>query len=505
MKRLSIGSLFTALIFAGCVQASDDTTEIDDYVRSLNKLETSPSQVEAGQRSAEERLGDYSCTRQDYTETRQYDRIVAYSANSDSMWPGAILHGNSVYDGLFAQAVFDRRPLDVSVSLENLAGGPSATMEGPDLSSFRDAISSILNTQVNGDTPANIFAEIEEVHSSEQLAIALGAGVSGGVAPFSISASFDFNDTDVKSRYVVKYVQAYYTVDVDAPGKASDWLADSVTLAEVEEAFKGDDPPVYVSSVTYGRTVLFTFESNYSASELASALEFTYSGGVDVSGDVSVTYEEMVSQSNITAYILGGSGGDAAQAIDGYEELREFIRSGGNYSPESPGAPIAYKLSYLADNQPARVSFTRDYQTQECVRVSQKVLVTLDSITVEDGRDEVGSGGNLEVYGVVRAIADNDVELLNWSETQNVRIDEGQTYPTTNQPLGEAILQVTPQAGNAINLHVDMFDKDGLSGDDDFPVVIEDYAFETGWRRDVSVVTSHDGSRMRLNFSLQPI
>ena len=29
--------------------------------------------------------------------------------------------------------------------------------------------------------------------------------------------------------------------------------------------------------------------------------------------------------------------------------------------------------------------------------------------------------------------------------------------------------------------------------------------FETGWRRQVSVVTSQDGARMRLNFSLQPI
>lgn len=505
LGTLVIGTLGAALVFTGCVQATDDTSDIDSYIRSLSKLETTPSQVDAGQRSAEERLGDYSCTRQDFTETRQYDRIVAYSANSDSMWPGAILHGNSVYDGLFAQAVFDRRALDVSVSLENLAGGPSATMENPDLSSFRDAISGILSSQINGDTPANIYAEIEEVHSSEQLAIALGAGVSGGVAPFSISASFDFNDQNVKSRYVVKYVQAYYTVDVDAPGKASDWLSDTVTLEDVKQAFNDEDPPVYVSSVTYGRTVLFTFESNYSASELASALEFTYSGGVDVSGDVSVTYAEMVSQSNITAYILGGSGGDAAQAIDGYEELRDFIRSGGNYSPESPGAPIAYKLSYLADNQPARVSFTREYQTQECVRVSQKVLVTLDSITVEDGRDEITSNNNLEVYGVVRAIADNDVELLNWSSTQNVQIDEGETYPTTNQPLGEAILQVTPQPGNAISLHVDMYDKDGASSDDDFPIVVEDYAFETGWRRDVSVLTSYDGARMRLNFSMQPI
>ena len=505
MKRIGIGILFSTLALGGCLASGDtDLSEIDSYIRSLNKLDAEASQVVEGQRSAAEREGDYSCTLQDFEETRQYDRIVAYSANSDSLWPGAILHGNSVYDGLFAQAVFDRKPLDVSVSLENLSGGPSATMESPDLSSFRDAISQILSSEVVGDTPANIYAEIEEVHSSEQLAIALGAGVSGGVAPFSISASFDFNDTAVRSRYLVKYTQAYYTVDVDAPGKASDWLADTVALRDVEEQFNIDDPPVYVSSVTYGRTVLFTFESNYSSTELASALEFAYSGGVDVTGDVSVTYEEMISQTNMTAYILGGSGGDAAQTIDGYEALLDFIRAGGNYSPESPGAPIAYKLSYLADNQPARLSFTRDYQVKECVRVSQKVLVTLDSLTVEDGSDEVGSGGNLEVYGTVSARADNEVTLMNWNSDQSIQIDENQTYPSNNQAIGEAILEVTPQEGEAISLVVDLSDKDTF-GDDHFSVVVSDFAFETGWRRSVSVVTSHEGARIRADFSLLPI
>ena len=69
------------------------------------------------------------------------------------------------------------------------------------------------------------------------------------------------------------------------------------------------------------------------------------------------------------------------------------------------------------------------------------------------------------------------------------------------QAHAEAILQVNPQPGSYIDLRVDMFDKDPF-GDDNFPVVIEDYAFETGWRRQVSVVTSQDGARMRLTSAI---
>ena len=72
-----------------------------------------------------------------------------------------------------------------------------------------------------------------------------------------------------------------------------------------------------------------TFESEYSGEELNAALEFAYSGGRRVSGDVSVTYKgDIISKSKITAFILGGSGGDAAQTIDSYDALIDFINAG---------------------------------------------------------------------------------------------------------------------------------------------------------------------------------
>src|SRR5690606_15664725 len=212
----------------------------------------------------------------------------------------------------------------------------------------------------------------------------------------SLKSSFNWQSKTIRSRYVVRYTQAYYTVDLDAPQAPSAMLAPSVTLDEVQAKMTQEHPPAYVSSVTYGRMIVFTFESAYSATELGAALDFAYSGGVDVAGDVSVTYKDILSRSKITAFILGGDAGTAVATIDSYEALIAFIKSGGNYSRESPGAPIAYKLSYLKDNSPARMSFTTDYEVRDCVRVAQKIKVTLKSIAVDDAG---GDGGNaLEIF-----------------------------------------------------------------------------------------------------------
>ncbi|MEZ4400797.1 MAG: thiol-activated cytolysin family protein [Kofleriaceae bacterium] len=484
------------------VDSIDQANAIDAYIRGLAFLPADSPGIAEGPSSAPAREGDYQCVRQNLQETRQFDRIVAYAANSDSMWPGAIVAGESVYAGLFAQVGFERKPLTISIGLENLAGSKSAVLEHPSLSSYRNALAGILDSELDGATPANIYSEIEEVHSDEQLALALGAEVSWLGSAGRISASFDWSSQQTRSRYLVKYTQAYYTVDLDAPARPSDFFSDAVTLADVEARLPDGNPPLYVSSVTYGRMVVFTFESEYSAEEMQAALDFAYSGGVDVSGDVSVTYKDIISKSKISAFILGGSGAEAARTIDSYDALIDFIKAGGDYSKDSPGAPIAYKLSYLADNSPGRISLTTDYEVKNCERVSQKVKVTLKSIRVEsDGGD---AGNDLELYGRITAEGDSASTLFDKGTGNYVTIAEGQTWPQGTF-ISEAILNVRPQGGNAIKFSLDLWDYDPIGANDSMGREVVLAAFEAGWRRDVTAILTGDGARVVVTFGLQPI
>jgi thiol-activated cytolysin len=508
-SRLAVPGIIVAAAAACHAVAGEDVieahyTEIDEYIRALDSIPAEPSGVVEGEFSDGRRDGEYLCYSQQVEETRQYDELVAYNAGSESLWPGALLRGDSVMTGQLQQAVFDRAPATVSISLENLEGSKSATIEDPSLSTFREQMAGILDTEVTGATPANIHADIEQVHSREQLAMALGTSVSGVGLPGRVSASFDFEDETVRSRYLVRYTQSYYTVDLDQPGRPSDVFAPSVELADVEDKLPAGSPPAYVSSITYGRVVIFTFESQYSAKELGSALDFAYSGGVDVSGEVSVTYEEMMERSRINAYILGGSGGEAAKSLQGYDELMTFIQSGGDYSKDSPGATIAYKLAYLKDNSPVRMSFTRDYELRSCERVSQAVRVTLNRIRVDDA----DGADDLSVYGLIRARGANERTLLGKDRDNAIKIAEGTAWPDADA-LSEVILEVEPQPGNAIEIDVDLFHRNnnwyGGSDDKDLGWERVSLPFESGWRRETTALMTGSGKKVAVEFSLQPI
>ena len=489
----------------------DAGPDLDDFIRMFGTLpseEPSKLEREAGE-SFEE--GDYRCTTRQVTETQRHEQLVAYQTNSEALWPGALVRGNAIADGLLTQAVVDRAPLDFSVSLQNLAGNNSGRMDDPSLSQYRNEIQRILSAGVEGATPAYIFSEIEEIHSEAHLGISLGLNVAGLTG--MVASSFDFQDNSKRSRFLVNFVQAYYTVDVDPPASPSGFFAPGVSIDDVFDAFGGPDggPPLYVSSITYGRRVIFTAESNVSMSELRSALEFAYSGGVvDVDGSVSLTNREVLQTASMTAFILGGSGEQAVQAINGLDDLREFIQGGGNYSSDSPGAPIAYKLAHLADNSLARMSYTTDYDVKECERVSQRVLIGLDSITTTDG------GNQVRIYGDVTARANdrngqqNEVNLFDVDRSDAFELDEGDTWPP--QGTGnEGVLNVSPRNGEAIRLRVRLHDRD-FPNDDDANATV-DLAFEGGWRhecdgpRNGGRLVNTDGRRVRyaVRFCIRPI
>lgn len=476
---------------------------IDDYILGIDPFASSEPELRAGEESAPERDGDFSCTTTNYKETRQYDRVVAYAANSDSLWPGAIIRGDSVEDGLFTQVVLPRSPLAVSVSMENLEGGNAAVMDEPRLSGFRDAISEILSTEVTGATPANIYAEIEEVHSESQLNIALGASAKWIGSAASIAASYDFEKKDTRSRYLVKYTQAYYTVDVDPPANPAGWFDPLLTVDDIEGHFGPGNPPMYVSSITYGRTVVFTFESSYSSQELGAALEFAYRGGVEVSGEVSASSREVLENSRVTAYVLGGSGAVAAKSIDSYEGLMEFIHSGGNYSRDSPGAPIAYKLNYLANNEPARLSFTDSYEVRECFRIAQRIKVTLDWFQV---LNTGGDGPDLELFGTVYAEGESGATLFERGSEHAVVVNRGETWPRQGY-INEDVIRVSPRPGETLALRAELWDHDGGWFSDDDSVGIEgvDIPFEAGWRKQVILRLSGNGAQVDVGISLKPL
>lgn len=436
--------------------------------------------------------GDSFCHYRHFTETVHFEKFVAFQPNSATLWPGLIVRGKDAQEGLLTPLGAKLAPVVFSVSLENITNSPVGEMEDPSLSAFRDARNAILEGGVTGATPASLDFDVVELHSESQLSTALGAGLNWPGGP-ELAASFDFSSSDKKTKILVNLTQAYYTIDEDAPITPKDFFDPSVTVDDLKPLITDGSPPLYIQSITFGRRVIFSVETNESATDIKAALEATYKGAVNANAKVSAEHQKMLSSSSIRAFVIGGAGGEATGAISGFEGLITYIKNGGNYSKDSPGAPIAYKLAYL-DNEVTKMAFTTDYSEKECTKNQGDVHAEMVSIKHVAG-DDVGS--NIEFYGNVTLrypVLKNGV--LTCSSGGKVvdlwRLDQGAwiTMPEYSVWKPDAPMAVDLNAvpmGDTQNicLHAEMIDEDystgELTADDDYGSLDQLISFKNGW------------------------
>jgi len=333
--------------------------------------------------------------------TRLKREMLALDPTSDVIYPGAMLKGETIPTGEYVPIVTDRSKITLSVSLTNISGSPVVIIDNPKLSSVREGIKRILDQEVTGATPARINFEITQVYSQEQLNLALGANYRS--AATKVSSSFNFEQSTFSNKFVLKYLQVYYTIDMDLPAEPSDLFK---RLPDINSL--GSTAPVFVSTVTYGRMILYTIESNYSKTEIDAAFSASFASG---GGTIDAEYQKIISESSIKALVIGGSGEDAAQVVNGPEDVYNYISNGGNYSSNSPGAPLSYKLRYLKEGTPvARVVLASEYFIRSCDLAYPVFEIEISAFRCTGCQD--GDGSAAELFGSIVAQAVKDDNFI---------------------------------------------------------------------------------------------
>lgn len=353
-----------------------------------------------------EEEGELSCTVKSYKWGLGSESPFLYDPTSDVIFVGNILDGESIVNGGYRPVLNAyREPINISISSTNF-DAPVATVEKPSLSTYRNAWNSMVDGGTNGSVGAKIDYKFQKIHSNEQLKVALEGNLK---IPFSsISASYNFDDSSVKTRFLVKYVQEYYSVDMDIPNQVSDFFYNApADLASL------DYGPVYVSSIKYGRTMMAMISSSDEANEVEAALKakinFILKGGIDA----SLEQKRIINTSTINVLVLGGT----PTAINGVDDIARYIQEGVQFSKDSPGVPMAYTLRYLKDNSIAKIVQSSDYKIRDCeVKASVHTFTPSDIYrfypTRLNGDREFNGNGPAVVANCEIFISSNRKEIL---------------------------------------------------------------------------------------------
>ena len=382
-------ALLFPVLFENCQKTDTFQEDLDMYLKSLPPISDAmpDEQTPAIYNTEVDTTLEYIYQTDYYKAAAGFNEQIVLNPQTDVIYPGALVKGESILDGSYTLIPAIRNPITISTSL---TGGSkvSVVVDDPKLSTVREAINNLMDQEYDVP-PANMGFTIEQAYSEQQLEMSLHASYK--MFGVSIQGGFDYSNNNIKTRLVAKFIQSYYTLDMDLPDQPSDLFEENV-----DRTLFGTFMPMYISTVTYGRMALFTIESELDETQVRAYLNGSYSS---INAQSSSDFESLKAHSTMKVYILGGSGSSAGATIDGWEAFKNYIKEGGNFSKDSPGAPISYKLRYIRDNSIGKIVFSASYPIRTAIPRTDNVVYDIKTSLYSFTAHASDPGDNLELYG----------------------------------------------------------------------------------------------------------
>lgn len=335
---------------------------------------------------------------QNVKQVSAFDSLVVLDPNADSLWPGALVQGRSMRSGILDPINLRRAPgtitlANLTLSRESGDERPlySREIKDPTNATVQEAIQEMVSRGVKPDTAAKVSFAAHQFYSLDHAM--LQVGMSGSWLTANVRSQLEANVSAQKTHFVVQFAQSYYTVSftpMETAGPAS-FFAPDIKLENAKRYIGNDNPPVYVSSVTFGRMLFLFISSSASNSELRAALNGSFRAVVaSAKVDIDARHREILQNSDIRVLALGGGSGTTVDLLAGDDKLgglKKYLTEGINFGATNPGVPISYQLRYRKDNSLARLSLSTDYQVYDYRTQAAKEVVVTFKLT-EDDKDK---------------------------------------------------------------------------------------------------------------------
>ncbi len=387
--------VWVAAGLAGCSEDSDPVGANElSLLEFINGISPYPSPAPAfdrpvgapGDSTISGTGGVQVCTVEKFEMGRNMDEVVAFAPTAVGLWPGSIVQGEYVNDGLLVPVSAVRSSCTVGIDLPGLAPDErSAVITQPNQFTVRGALDGIVDTFLTRglQKDAEFTFTHKETHSFEQGLLAIGISVdwSGG----DMQSQFGYSWSSVEHMLLLKFTQKYYTATVVPPASPTAFFDSSVKPSALSNYTGPGNPMCYVQSVTYGRLGILSMTSSESSSKMTAALSAAFNSiFVDGTIDVSAEHEQILQESTMKLLILGGDGTQAVENLaDPITGLLNWITSGIELGPSTRGVPISYTVAHLKDNTIARFQYTTDFTRRTCAWADQPLYVSFYKMKCE--------------------------------------------------------------------------------------------------------------------------
>ena len=377
----------------------------------------------------------WACSTETYSIIQGLQEFPLFNPNSSVIYPGNLLQGGSLKNASPDVIVVDRAAGTFSIDIISGAWSNSAYVDEVVKSKVVQAMNDIIYSS-SSSIPANISFSMQEVHSEQQMALALGVDFTAyGTA---LQGNLGFSSNSNYNRVLVKLSQSYYTMSFDLPASYDDLFAPTVTPQDLQQYVTPGNPACYISDVTYGRVFYLLVESTSSSSNITSSINASFAALPNSpSANVNASYLSNLENLNIKLFALGGDASTTLYTISS-ANVNNLVSVLGAAGDITTGVPLSYVCRAVNGNNIVSVNLATSYDVQFCEPIGPIVgdygslptpVLNLDA-----------SDANTSNNGIINYVTGTSIE--------SNRYEVGNTYGSN---VGGRVVENWPDA-NGINV-----------------------------------------------------
>ncbi len=237
----------------------------------------------------------------------------------DVIYPGALVQGSSLPGNQLAPILLNRAPGMIVIASDFVLPSQPRLLSrfiiAPTLENIQNTRTELLSQLNPTSSAGQIYQFFCTARTLEDGMVKLGINIRGATYSGSLSARLD---TSLETNTAIcRFNQAYYTVVFQPSGSPAYFFSDEVSLDDLLTYSSAENPPCYISSVSYGRTLILLATGRTSRLTLEAALKAAVNGATNVNVEIEGSYRQVINESTIQILSIGGAPQAYLQAISG--------------------------------------------------------------------------------------------------------------------------------------------------------------------------------------------
>jgi len=293
----------------------------------------------------------YAVTRQKTSLLREPDKFLVSSFSPSVLWPGNFMKGSAAASGVLSPWKVGkyRAPIDLVTSFRAKSGSVSRKGVEASPTGVAEAVNDLIKDKASlvGAVQSS-FIECSSVEEG-----LLEFGFSAKFWKIQAQASGSVKAEHDSRMILAVYMQNAFQIDCVAKDEPADWFADSFTDGVMSrEIKKGNvgpgNPPLYISSVSYGRVLVYRMVTTKTKLEVEAAMKATYSTPfTELDANMKAQYRNVMEKTSVDVVAYGGVPAGVDGAIQDGNLKKYFDKTP---TPDQLGV-ISYTLADLNGEQ----------------------------------------------------------------------------------------------------------------------------------------------------------